>query len=634
METPSTPVQARGQHSPRVQAPFGEEGDVAESLLQQGFRLAHFIIGNRELAIQILCNSTRKLRVQHSREKKRVYWRKALKHKITRIVRTEEDTLQWLIYLESAWHEKQQETEGEQTTRDMVVRYIKHLVQITTSMSSFYVNVGLQRLLFNYSTADSQKAYEWLTEHYTDAVAYRTVKAALMKEIAERFKDTVQICRTHHGEQRFETLGNQSCWMALVKRCLRMFIPWSTLQACSATLRTELACGSQLSTDRNHGLPQDTLELRRCHTFIDPDCYEDLTKKVGLDSPSRRLALPRFINCGREEENSSGDPGNDTMELTSQEVQAIRDVVAEDALLRQQASPRFLRIRANGMECSRLNIASAESRAQCSLKDGTKLLEVWWEHDGRDVLLGLHWIDSTLIAGVARSVATVDIGNGRELLIETSPAAETQDHSRSILVRLECRPVSRLEAWKESLKWDAPRFRGLAQYAVTAVLLIAIGWMTHTIKRDHDRIRGLTHELAVEKSARVQAEKSLSSELNRQLLAYELEPDDSSTRSGQGQKETVITLPSRPDVIVFDMPVENGSQASYRAVLRNYLENKEIASEGFLKPTQSASKTVVQFALASVLMESGQHYSVDLYLLSRTGISEKTHSFSVYVSKR
>ena len=52
----------------------------------------------------------------------------------------------------------------------MVVRYIKHLVQITTGASSFHVNIGLNRLLRSYSTPEVQQFYELITERYPGAV--------------------------------------------------------------------------------------------------------------------------------------------------------------------------------------------------------------------------------------------------------------------------------------------------------------------------------------------------------------------------------------------------------------------------------------------------------------------------------
>src|SRR5215471_3380035 len=93
--------------------------DGDSDLLGKAFQLAFFIIPDRTIALEILGTALTKLRVQRSREKKRVYWRdKYLKRKITRISRNEGDTLQWLIYFEAEDCEKRQERAGEQTTRD------------------------------------------------------------------------------------------------------------------------------------------------------------------------------------------------------------------------------------------------------------------------------------------------------------------------------------------------------------------------------------------------------------------------------------------------------------------------------------------------------------------------------------
>src|SRR5215470_5610255 len=152
-----------------------------EDLLEKGFQLAHFLIPNRTIAIQILSAAMSKFKAQRSRETKRAYWRdKYLKRKITRIARDEGDLLQWLIYFAAEDFERQQERAGEQTTSDMVVRYVKYLVQMTTAMSSFYVNVGLHRLLHNYTTSEVQRSYETVTERFLGADEYRRAKSALM----------------------------------------------------------------------------------------------------------------------------------------------------------------------------------------------------------------------------------------------------------------------------------------------------------------------------------------------------------------------------------------------------------------------------------------------------------------------
>jgi hypothetical protein len=142
-----------------------------QDFLEKGRHLAQFIIPDRPVAIQILSDAVNKLSVQRSREIKRTYWRrKHLKRKITRVIREDRDLFQWLIYFEAEKYERQQERFGQSTTDDLLIRYIKYLMQITTPMSSFYVNIGVLRLLHNYSTAEARCAYEWMADHYPQTV--------------------------------------------------------------------------------------------------------------------------------------------------------------------------------------------------------------------------------------------------------------------------------------------------------------------------------------------------------------------------------------------------------------------------------------------------------------------------------
>src|ERR1700736_6181374 len=155
--------------------------------MERGFQLASFILHDRPTAIRVVSDAINKLTVQHDREQKRAYWRdKYLKGKITRISRENGDALQWLIYFEAENYEMEQEELGQQTLRDMVIRYVKHLMQISTPMSAFYVSVGLHRLLHNYNTSEVQRVYEWVTEHFPGAQEYRRVKGALMNQLQAR----------------------------------------------------------------------------------------------------------------------------------------------------------------------------------------------------------------------------------------------------------------------------------------------------------------------------------------------------------------------------------------------------------------------------------------------------------------
>jgi hypothetical protein len=99
-------------------------------LLEKGFQLSYFIFPSRSLVIRILTGALNKLKAQRGREIRRTYWRdKYLKRGITRITREEGDTLQWLIFYESDQYEIQQEELRGATLKEMVLRYIKSLVQ-------------------------------------------------------------------------------------------------------------------------------------------------------------------------------------------------------------------------------------------------------------------------------------------------------------------------------------------------------------------------------------------------------------------------------------------------------------------------------------------------------------------------
>src|SRR5262249_53274592 len=112
---------------------------IEDDSLQRGFELAHFILQDRASAIEVVASALQKLTLQCRIERRRVYWRyKHPSQPIRRITRKDHDALQWLILYESETYERRQEQRGTQSARDMLVRYIKHIVCLATPMSSFY----------------------------------------------------------------------------------------------------------------------------------------------------------------------------------------------------------------------------------------------------------------------------------------------------------------------------------------------------------------------------------------------------------------------------------------------------------------------------------------------------------------
>ena len=613
-----------------------------EDLLEKGFQLAYFIVRDRAEAIQILSNAMSKLGVQRSREKKRVYWRhRNLKRKITRIVRDDRDALQWLIYFESEQYEKQQEQAGVQTTRDMIVRYLKHLAQITTAMSSFYVNVGLHRLLHNYSTSEAQRVYEWVTQHYPGAEEYRKVKGALMNQLEARFQDFVRIYRANHGELRFEVFEQQESWANLIDECLRFFTPWS--QPCLGMAGLESGFGGTVQALSGRGrrrINQDASETYRCHVFIDPTCFGQLTEKLGLDSPRLRLAVPRFFFNGKTNgRDSSGSSEEEAPQLTETERRTIIDRVAGSPGLHQRVTPRVVTVMVHGVERARLDV-DHESTQSFEIQAGVKLIEFWIQDQGEKLLLATHWVDYTEWQGIARSTATVALGNGRELLLETIPASPADGGPAGASILCKCRPASRLASWGESLRSCSWWRYSMPKYAVALLSLIAVGWILGTLKYRSDlaeqqaNIERINKQLAQEKAERAKLQQRFDTQQGAAIIiASRLTPDDLRVRGQIGGKEPVISVPPRAALVVLELPVSGDQITLYRAALRPISEKREILSENALEAEQKNGSSVIMFALPSSLIEDGKHYVIDLYSTSAAGSTERTRTFTFSVLK-
>jgi len=330
--------------------------------LEKGFELAYFLAQDRTSAIEILAGALDKLSVQCRREKRRFYWRyNHACQPIRRITHQELDAFQWLIMFESEPYERAQEQRGSHSLRDMVVRYIKHLVQITMSMSSFYVCVGMNRLLYSYSTSETQAVFELLTQRFPGADQYRRAKKMLTGQVRERFGELVETIRTRHGEIRFKTLEDQSRWHELVCECLSMFSPWSTDGWCEHfSPRVNDIPRSSLSLVEGTTVGPDAQETIYSHMFIEPVCRSNLSAVLSFSSPQARLSLPRFAM--REE----APPGNDSNETQGPRVSKLSE--EEKALIarrlnasearRQRRCPGSGSVIVDDLERSRFELAS------------------------------------------------------------------------------------------------------------------------------------------------------------------------------------------------------------------------------------------------------------------------------------
>jgi phenylpyruvate tautomerase PptA (4-oxalocrotonate tautomerase family) len=406
--------------------------DQIESF-EKGFELAYFITQDRTSAVETMAGALDKLAVQCRRERRRFYWRyNHACQPIRRMSHHELDALQWLILLESEPCERAQELSGDHSQRDMVVRYIKHLVQITTSMSSFYVCVGMNRLLHSYSTSETQTAFELITQRFPGADQYRRAKKMLTSRLTERFGDLLEPVKMRHGEIRFKTLEDQSRWQGLVHECLSMFSPWSTIGCCEQfNLKVDDRPQSCLSDVRGNSAGQDAQEKIYCHMFIEPRCRENLSALLSFSSSEARLALPKFAM----KDEIRGNEGNKTQgprvsKLCEEEKAIIAERLTATTARRRKIHPSSVTVVVDSQESSRFDLTGS-GQIQIELAAGARLIEIHGIDNEGDLLLGTHlvsYVDEAFVSSkVVQSFTNGDLG------LEISPISDSGDGSRALL---------------------------------------------------------------------------------------------------------------------------------------------------------------------------------------------------------
>jgi len=611
-----------------------------DDLWEKAFQLAFFIIPDRASAYQIAGRAVEKLGVQRSREKRRAYWRgRNTKLKIRRISRPDADILQWLVYLESEECEKEQERNGLQTELDLVIRYIKHLVQLTTAASSFYVNVGVNRLLRSYSTPEVQQVYEFTTEQYPASEEYRKVKGRLMNLLAARFDRFLKIRTLEYGELRFKTYEDQKPWVRLVEQCLEAFTPWSSSEACLQGA-IEARVWEPATGAHHPGFSKkvDRIETNRCHWFMHSLCYGELAKKLGLDPPEERLCVPQFFfgDRGGQSVGPTG-AGRKIAPLTDDEMRSLKVRKDSSEAQRQQALLQPMKIMAHGMVCARLDPVRDEKR-KFDIQDGTKLLEVWADVNGQDLILATHWIDYSERNGIAAGEYMIALKDRRELVFKVVPAAEGSEQEGGAAVLVESRSSSPQRAWSELIASFVPTRRSLPGYAFAAVLFIIVGWLAGTanyrgrLAHEQTTFVHVAPDAASRGTAIVPPEQS-PPEAAKIVATYFFASEKPILRGIQNPEERVVTFAHGDSLVMLDLAVVPGEHAAYRAALSSFPDEQELLRENALSPTKKGNNWVVEFALPSALVAGRAHYLVTLSAADRGGRSTPISRFLFEVQK-
>jgi len=384
------------------------------------------------VAIRIVSAATLKLNVAMAVQSKRLYYIPVGRFSRGESRRTDGirnkalfsdlHLLQRLVYVESEPYERQKERAAQVTPpgvhavgdtaseEDLLVYFIKHLVRITTKRNSFYVTLGVSRLLHSYSTLETMEIYNAVIgepERVKDDYYYRSRKAVLMHEMYQRFGQLIRACRQRRGEERFETQQGTSEQRSLVRECLRLFTPWDT--QCSVPRDFDPLKSVIASLTSKSSADENEVEVKRIHAVLHPDCFARLVAAFGYSPPAERMELPRFFS-EQSDDQSPPRQRSAPSELSAEELAEINHVLDEQAGRRRRASSTgAMRILVDGIERARFNPLK-QSSINFTVEEDAELIEVKTTDSQGDLLLATH-----LLTYEAAIVSSIRLEGGQDL---------------------------------------------------------------------------------------------------------------------------------------------------------------------------------------------------------------------------
>lgn len=436
-----------------------------DEIIEKAFALAYFIQGNRAKALSIVLEALGKLEVASAAQVKRLYyvptrrslWQRAKRanHR-TKVTLSDLHLLQRLIYVESEPYEKEREQMLESLDEEeLIIHFIKYLVRISIKRNSFYVTLGISRLLHNYSTTETMEIYNVVVqdpERVKDDYYYRSRKARLIQEIKERFRDLVNVCRGPRGEERFQTQEAPEKFSELVAQCLSHFSPWQT--PCLIPMSFNPTADELLTLSSANHDEEDKVEINRIHAVVHPDCYGQIARALKLEPPVNRLGIPRFIlPNGKNDMNSPNKKRRrPTPALNSDEVESLKRRLVEQSGRRKTTHASLLAVVVDKVERARIDLRRSDS-ISFRIDDAAELVEVIALDKGDETLLATHLMSGECLSDITSPAKSeIVLEGGQKLTFELSSEQSGLSGDNEIFIAVSYRETEWLRA--ASLSWQ------------------------------------------------------------------------------------------------------------------------------------------------------------------------------------
>ncbi|HYX29348.1 MAG TPA: hypothetical protein VE863_12355 [Pyrinomonadaceae bacterium] len=319
------------------------------------------------------------------------------------------------------------------TQEDWLVRFMKHLIAISVIRSSFYVTLGVGRVLYNYTTEEAARLYDTViqdSDRMKDAQYFRKRRTqVLMKQLKERFGNVLQTCTVAHGEDRFVSENEAEQFIPLANLCLELFIPWSTNCVLPEKWNPMNDQIDELYFQDSDPDNEHPIEVQRMHTLIHPNCFERLTTALGLAKPHERLEIPMFSwRQSRINDQSGGDSDGGTgtqrtwpAPLTDSEIHQIEEAVKKTSERRKKSKPDAVKVMVDGVE--RESVRLNQGPVQFRVDECARLIEIKSKDDG--LLLGTLLLERReLLRAASGEGYNLNFARGREIFLKLFPLLE------------------------------------------------------------------------------------------------------------------------------------------------------------------------------------------------------------------
>ena len=387
--------------------------------LNKAFRLAFFIHGKRETAKQIAVRAMNKLEVASNAQFKRYYYTPNATR--SRVSLNDLHLLQRLVFVESEMFEREKEQTKAASEECLLKYFIKHLVRIALKRNSFYVTLGVSRILHNYGTNDAMEIYNIVVqdpERVHDDYYYRSRKGVLMKELKTRFDGFLETVKVNRGEERFDSKREAENLTETAQECLKFFTPWNSRCAIPENFDPFSDIIEPFYFDKKDPDAEHRIEVSRIHATLHPECFKRLTEALNLPPSEEKMEIPKFM-INNQFTNFDDNDWRNPPDLQADELEQIKEILAAQAESRKAMSANLLRVTADGAEMARINLDETDE-VKFDLDESAELIEVRVIEKDGDVVLATHLLSFDELEK-GNQTQTVLLEGGQKISFDLKP---------------------------------------------------------------------------------------------------------------------------------------------------------------------------------------------------------------------